>query len=130
MAEPVAARVEVNGKRMAVHDATTNNTVQLLSTHELRLTVGSFAIEVESVDGFVNLRSVQPTVPFGRLRSHGLLGQTWSSARHQSTLRVIEGEVDDYALMDDGVFGTDFLYSRYDGDAAVVVAGDAEGTQV
>ena len=118
-------RVEVNGKRLAVGDTTPTSSVQLTSTHELVLTAGSFSIDVECVDGFVNLRSVRPTVPFGRLRSHGLLGQTWSAQRHQSTLKVVEGEVDDYVLTeDDGLFGTDFMYSRYDG----VVETAAEGT--
>ena len=112
-------RVEVNGQRLAVHDSTPTNTVRLTSTHELVLTAGSFSIDVECVDGFVNLRSVRPTVPFGRLRSHGLLGQTWSTTRHQSTLKVVEGEVDEYALTEadeenDGLFGTGFMYNRYD----------------
>ena len=31
---------------------------------------------------------------------HGLLGQTWSSARHQSPLRVVEGDIDDYRVRD------------------------------
>ena len=106
-------RVEVNGQWMLVNDTTASHSVQLISTHELLLTAGSFAIEVESVDGFVNLRSVRPTVPFSRLRSHGLLGQTWSSQRHGSMLRVIEGEVDDYLIDDDSVFGTQFVYNQY-----------------
>ena len=42
---------------------------------------------------------------------HGLLGQTWSSRRHQSKLRVVEGEVDDYLVKDSK--DTQFVYSRF-----------------
>ena len=42
---------------------------------------------------------------------HGLLGQTWSSRRHSSRLRVVEGDVDDYVVA--GAEETRFPYSRY-----------------
>ena len=105
--------VTVNGQQLAVGDSTPSRSITRLSTHELVLRAGSFVVEVESVDGFVNLRSVTTTVPRSQLASHGLLGQTWSSRTHQSTLRVIEGEVDDYVLADGTLFGTSFLYNRY-----------------
>jgi len=106
--------VEVNGAPLTTSGSTATGSVQLLSTHELAITAGSFRIVLESVDSFVNLRSVEPTVPVAQLHSHGLLGQTWSSARYQSTLKVIEGEVDDYVLADDDIFGTDFPFNQFD----------------
>ena len=108
------ASVSVNGVQLAVAESTPTGSVELISTHELRLTAGSYRINMESVDGFVNLRSVELTVPFASVRSHGLLGQTWSSKLHRSTLKVIEGEVDDYVLAEDDVLGSDFVYSQYD----------------
>ena len=43
---------------------------------------------------------------------HGLLGQTWSARRHQSRLKVVEGEVDDYHVNE----GTDtsFPFTRFE----------------
>ena len=107
------ASVAVDDRQLAVNESTSTGTVALISTHELILTAGSFHIEMESVDGFVNMRRVELTVPFSQLRSHGLLGQTWSSKRHQSTLKVIEGEVDDYVLLEGDVLGSEFVYSQY-----------------
>ena len=106
--------VTVNGQPLAVGASTTSGTVSVVSTHELVLRAGSFEVEVESVDGFVNLRSVATTVARSELTAHGLLGQTHSARRHQSTLKVIEGEVDDYSLTEDDVFGSSFMYSRFD----------------
>jgi hypothetical protein len=99
--------------RLAVGQSTESGAVTLLSTHELRIKAGSFIIEVENVDGFVNLRSVEVTTVMSRLRSHGLLGQTWMNKRYKSSLRVIDGEVDDYLVTDNDVFGTHFPFNRY-----------------
>jgi len=47
------------------------------------------------------------------LSSHGLLGQTWQNKRYSSSLKVIQGEVDDYVVADDDIFGTQFLYNQF-----------------
>ena len=109
--------VSVNGQQLAVGESTASNAVSRQSSHELVLRAGSFVVEVESVDGFVNLRSVTATVAKSQLASHGLLGQTWSTRRHQSTLKVIEGEVDDYVVAEDHVFGKLFMYNQYELDS-------------
>ena len=106
--------VTVDGQQLAVGESTPSGSARLVSSHELLLRAGSFVVEVESVDGFVNLRSVTTTVAKHRLASHGLLGQTWSSRLHQSTLKVVEGEVDDYVVAEDDVFGTMFVYNQYE----------------
>ena len=88
--------------------------VRVVSSHEVVLSVGRWVVEVESVDGFVNVRSV--TVKGGDLQgleSHGLLGQTWRRASGAGAVKEIEGEVDDYVLAEDDVFGSSFLYNRY-----------------
>ena len=127
--------VEVNGKPVQVAASATGisttetaphtATVQLLSSHELVLTAGEFRLTMESVDGFINLRSVEPLVPLGRLTSHGLLGQTWSTQLHKSTLKVIEGEVDDYVIDEGDVLGTHFMWSQYS-DTATDTRGEQQ----
>jgi len=109
------AAVTINGEPLAVGASTTTATVSRLSTHELILRAGSFVVEVECIDGFVNLRSVSvsTSVKQSQLSAHGLLGQTWNNKRHASTLKVIEGEVDDYVVAEDTVFGTMFVYNKF-----------------
>jgi hypothetical protein len=109
------AAVNVNGIAMKVGSSTPSESVTLLSTHELTFRAGSFIIEVENVDGFVNLRSVSTTVPAGGLTSHGLLGQTHRrpSVKSTGTLKAIEGEVDDYVIAEDDVMGVEFPFNQF-----------------
>jgi len=103
--------VTVNGKQLAVGDAH-ESLISYNSTHELTLHFGAWTIEVENSDFFVNLRSVRVAgTEWSKLRSHGLLGQTWSTKRYQNSVRVIEGEVDDYMIAENSVFGNSFVYS-------------------
>ena len=87
---------------------------QRLSSHQLSVTLGSFTLYVDNIDGFVNLASVKPLKPIGQLSSHGLLGQTHqrSAAKHSGLSGVIEGEVDDY-VVEGGLFAHDAMYDRY-----------------
>ena len=115
--------VTVNGKELAVGatvplsfgDSGLTGSVRLDSTHEVTVVAGHFSIFVESIDDFVNLRhvSVFPS-SWSRLRAHGLLGQTWQNKRYLGKVREIEGEVDDYLIEDDDLFGDVFLYNRFD----------------
>ena len=80
--------------------------VRRVSSHELDVRVGHFALRLDSIDGFVNIAALEllPAARVSILRSHGLLGQTWSEKRHKGPLPDIEGVVDDYALTDNDVF--------------------------
>jgi hypothetical protein len=102
------AAITNNGATVRVGDSTISGSVTVLSTHELRIRAGDLLVVVENIDGFVNLRSVQVTAATMRLRSHGLLGQTWQNKTYRSSLAVIEGEVDDYAVGENTVFGVQF----------------------
>ena len=84
------------------------------NTHEVTLHAGHFDLVVENNDGFVNLRqvSVLPS-SWTQLASHGLLGQTWANKRYSGKVRYIEGDVDDYLIEDDNMFGDAFLYNRF-----------------
>ena len=121
-AERGLAAVEVNGERLIMGDNVTialsngrTGYVYYQSTHEVVLVAGLFEIEIENSDSFLNLRSAlvrssnwQELVDE---KAHGLLGQTWEVRTGKS---AIEGKVDDYMLMSDDLYGTDFLYNRFD----------------
>ena len=111
------ASVEVDGVLLSVGSSvavsSASFSVARISSHAVRVVTPSFELDVESSDRFVNLQQLRPRVPLDELTSHGLLGQTHSRTLHPSTLRHIEGEVDDYSLADDDLLATDFLYSRF-----------------
>ena len=91
--------------------------VRRISSHELDVRVGHFQLTLQSVDGFINLArlAVTPPTHVAQLSAHGLLGQTWNARRHAGRIAEIEGEVDDYLVVDedDGVFGTHFPFNRF-----------------
>ena len=90
--------------------------VLLLSTHELLIRTQLFTLEMESIDHFLNIRSLRPTVALGVLeqrRTHGLLGQTHARTNNGREVRDIEGVVDDYVEMDDQLTGCAFLNTRF-----------------
>ena len=107
------SQVEVNGGGVGVGEEV--GSVRVVSSHELVLSVGRWLVEVENVDGFVNLRSVQLVGgDLSGLESHGLLGQTWRRVKGgRGRVREIEGEVDDYVVAEDSLFGSSFVYNRY-----------------
>lgn len=83
------------------------------STHEITLSFGAWTIEVENVDMFVNLRSVRvSSASWSSLASHGLLGQTWSNKKYSGSVTAIEGEVDDYMVAENTVFGNSFIFNK------------------
>jgi hypothetical protein len=114
-------RVEFNSERLSVGDHRSftftdgsEGSLTFLTTHEVLLTAGLFNFEIENSDGFVNLRSV--TVAgnaFKALRdadTHGLLGQTWKLRKDK---KAIDGRVDDYFIESEDLFGTDFMYNKF-----------------
>ena len=102
--------VTVDGRVLAVGEAAGG--AAWLSTHEARLSVGRWTVELENSDGFLNLRSVAVTGALHTLGSHGLIGQTWRATGHSGSLHVIEGEVDDYLEAANDLLGSQFLFNR------------------
>ena len=84
----------------------------LQSAYELEVRTEQLAFVFSNSDQFIN-QAVQPLLSLSRLSGHGLLGQTHSTKLHRSTLRHIEGEVDDYLVSGDSLFHTDFLYNQF-----------------
>jgi len=104
--------VTVNGKQLSVGAST--SFIQFNSTHEITLTFGAWTIELENSDMFINLRSVRvASSGWSSLNSHGLLGQTWANKRYNGKVAAIEGEVDDYMVGENSVFGDSFVFNRY-----------------
>ena len=118
--------VSVNGKAIsidgssALHYLNTNvptGSVVYNNTHELTLVSSYFIIVVENIDGFLNIRSlVVLDGAWQRLAAHGLLGQTWQWKRYSGKVKEIEGEVDDYVIADDELFGDSFLFTRFESE--------------
>ena len=118
--------VTVNGRAMKVGDivpltyadpAMGRGFVVLNSTHEVTVQSGDFRIEVENSDDFVNLRSVSLSAgALSAIRSHGLLGQTWNPKKYSGKVRDIEGDVDDYVVSEDHVFGDGFVFNKFSSD--------------
>ena len=110
------ASVQVDGALLSAGqsvEASSVFSVQRTGTHAVRVVLPSFELRLENSDLFINLQQLTPRVPLSRLTSHGLLGQTHSATLHKSTLRYIEGEVDDYTLNDDDLLATEFVYSCF-----------------
>ena len=104
--------VVINGRTVKVGES--SDLFSFNSTHEMTISFGEWTIEVENSDMFVNLRSVRVAPDaWSKLASHGLLGQTWSNKRYSGTVPAIEGEVDDYMVAEDSVFGDSFLFNQY-----------------
>jgi len=102
----------VTMKGIAIKVGESKGSVSFNTTHELTLRFGSWTIEVENSDMFVNLRSVHVAAnSWSRLRTHGLLGQTWSNKRYSGPVIDIEGDVDDYLVANNSIFGTSFVFS-------------------
>ena len=118
--------VIVNDKEIAIESTKNlqhlNNNVPTGSiiynnTHELTITCSLFTLTVENIDGFLNIRSLAVLDgQWGRLAAHGLLGQTWQWKRYSGKVKEIEGEVDDYAIDGDDLFGERFLFSRFESE--------------
>jgi hypothetical protein len=71
---------------------------------------------VENSDLFLNLLSVTPASlkALAKAEAHGLLGQTWRRpAVKGSDVPDIEGAVDDYALLSNDMFDTEFIYNKF-----------------
>jgi len=104
--------VTVNGKTIKVGESTSN--IAFNSTHEITLSFGEWIVEIENSDMFVNLRSVRVNPEsWNKLASHGLLGQTWANKKYSGSVAAIEGEVDDYMIAEDSVFGDSFVFNKY-----------------
>ena len=108
------AGVTVDDQSLQVGDrvAFGSFTVELQSAYVVLVTSEQFAFTLSNSDRFLN-QGLRSKVGLSKLRCHGLIGQTHVARKYNSPLKVIEGRVDDYAIADDDIFGTDFMYNRF-----------------
>ena len=106
--------VQMDGKALKVGDkvAFGSFSIEVLSAYKVKVETERFEFELDNSDMFIN-QALRSKVALSKLQSHGLLGQTHSSKVHSSPLKYIEGEVDDYIIADNDIFGSDFLYNKF-----------------
>ena len=121
------ARVQVDDDAVAIGETLAYNdvnvTLTLTSSHECLLQIGVFRLSVESIDNFLNIRSIALSWPLSVSYStleessvHGLIGQTWRpSPLVVGKMKVIDGDSpDEYLLSSQDLYGRDFEYNRYE----------------
>jgi len=114
------ALVQVDGAVLTEGSSYKDESFSILfaSSHTLEVTTEQFTFTFTNSDFFIN-QAVATRVPLSSLEgTHGLLGQTHSTRLYSSSLRYIEGEVDDYLITDKSIFGTETVYNRFNVEQA------------
>jgi hypothetical protein len=106
--------IQMDGHALKVGDTITYGTFSLsyISTHRVKFETEHFSFDLSNSDYFVN-QAVRVKTSLNRLTSHGLLGQTHSNKVYATATRYIEGNVDDYIISDNDIFGDDFVYNQF-----------------
>ena len=86
--------------------------ITVQSAYVVPIQTESFSFELSNSDMFIN-QAVSARVPLSKISAHGLLGQTSKAKVYPTATRYIEGEVDDYVIADNDIFGTDFAYNKF-----------------
>ena len=102
------ALITLDGVEVTDGPAGTDARVTVHGSHHLTVRVGAWTLFVENSDGFVNIAGLEVSAPLRGLDAHGLLGQTSRRVKGD-----VEGDVDDYTIVDGDLFGHDFLYTRF-----------------
>jgi hypothetical protein len=85
--------------------------VTVASAFSLNLTLPNFLVRLENSDGFINLVSVTDVDWSAHSNAtHGLLGQSWKTARQPRDVDGVDGWVDDYAEADNNLLGRRFAF--------------------
>ena len=106
--------VQVDGKALKVGDKVTfgDFSVSVISAFTVVVLTESFEFELSNSDMFIN-QALRLRVPISQLQSHGLIGQTHSTKTYATAIKYIDGEVDDYVIQDNDIFGSDFVFNRF-----------------
>jgi hypothetical protein len=123
------AKVHLNGKALEMDDVsplpgavlknstgafdTPDGWIVRNSTHLVSISVGNFLLQIENSDHFVNYRV--KVLDWSALPgTHGLLGQTFEKPKKPGKqIKHIEGNVDDYMILDKDLFGDEFTFNRF-----------------
>jgi hypothetical protein len=108
------ASIELDGKTLKVGDSMTFGSfaISMESTHHVSIQTENYSFELSNSDKFIN-QAVSNRVALSKLSSHGLLGQTHAAKVYPTATRYIQGEVDDYVIADNDIFGTSFAFNKF-----------------
>ena len=106
--------IQVDGKALKVGDKVTfgDFSVSVNSAYSVVVNTESFEFELSNSDMFIN-QALKAKVPLSQLQAHGLIGQTHSTKTYSSLIRYIDGEVDDYVIQDGDIFGSSFVFNKF-----------------
>ena len=106
--------ITLDGQTLKVGDSLTFGSfaISMESTHHVSIQTENYSFELSNSDNFIN-QAVSNRVALSKLSSHGLLGQTHAAKVYQTATRYIEGEVDDYVIADNDIFGTSFAFNKF-----------------
>jgi len=109
------AEFTVNGQQMEMGETILLQddlgSVTRNSTHVVSVQIGNWDFTFENSDKFANQRV--RALEARKLRSHGLLGQTWRDNIYPNSIKYIQGQVDDYVIRDNDLYGDNFVYNTF-----------------
>ena len=113
-AEAGFALVQVDGKTLSVGDKARfgSFSVEVRGAYDVVVQTASFEFALHNSDNFLN-QAIRSKVPLSQLTSHGMLGQTHSAKTYPTALKYIAGKVDDYLVESDDIFGSDFVFNKF-----------------
>ena len=108
------ASVHVDSQTLRIGDKVAYGefSVVMQSSHLLSIYTESFEFQLTNADLFI-AQKLRSRIALSELKAHGLIGQTHSTVTYPTSLRYIEGDVDDYLIGDNDIFGTDFVFNRF-----------------
>ena len=108
------AGIQLDGKPLRVGDKKSYGdfSIEVQDAYNVRINTESFEFSLHNSDLFIN-QAIRSKAPLAELTAHGLLGQTHSTKTYANSLKFVQGKVDDYVIESDDIFGTDFMYNRF-----------------
>ena len=109
------ASIELDGQSVVTgtsFEDTNAFSVERLSSHRVLVKTEQFMFTFDNSDMFIN-QAVTPRVSLSQIRAHGLFGQTHMAKLYSSPLKYIAGDVDDYLIEENTLFGQDFVYNQF-----------------
>jgi hypothetical protein len=110
------ASITVDGQSVAIRQSiadTDDFSVERVSSHRVIARTSQFTFTFDNSDMFIN-QAVSTHVPMSSLTCHGLLGQTHQRKVYASAVKYIAGDVDDYMIQENTLFGKEFVYNQFE----------------
>lgn len=109
------SNIELDGTPLAIGEIFKHSAlfaINYKSFYEIEVTTEQFTFIFENSDMFIN-QIVSARLPLESIKAHGLLGQTHKRKYYNTYLKYIEGDVDDYLILENDIFGTSFVYNQF-----------------